>query len=430
MVTLNEHTFLDSQEMVYSTTLQNGLTVYLIPKNEFKEAFALLSVQYGSMDTQFISNNHLKQDTEGLAHFLEHKLFEMTEGKDVTTQFTDLGAEVNAFTTFDKTCFYFSTVDKVNENLDVLRHFILEASMTEVSVLKEKDIIRQEIAMYQDDADYRLYQGVLENLYPNTALATDIAGSNASLEKMTLADLQESHQTFYKLDNMTLVLVGHFYKDAVLASLTEKDEEKTPADKSVIEKEALAYHPVVPRSNIQMDITQPKIAIGFRGQPLESHQSVLRQELALKLFFGMVIGWTSHYYQDLYKKGYIDDSFDFEMEIHSAFQFVMVSLDTLEPIAMLNQIRKHLDKVSHDSAALADLSEEHFTIVKRELYGTFFRELDSIEQLGMQFVNYLGKGDYFTIPTLLESLTFTEVVETGMHFLKTADVTEFTILPK
>lgn len=117
------------------------------------------------------------------------------------------------------------------------------------------------------------------------------------------------------------------------------------------------------------------------------------------------------------------------MEIHSAFQFVMVSLDTLEPIAMLNQIRKHLDKVSHDSAALADLSEEHLRLSKR-IIRDIFRELDSIEQLGMQFVNYLGKGDYFTIPTLLESLTFTEVVETGMHFLKTADVTEFTILPK
>ena len=186
----------------------------------------------------------------------------------------------------------------------------------------------------------------------------------------------------------------------------------------------------MPKKNIQMDVTQPKLAIGYRGAQLPKGTSSLRQELALRLFFTMLLGWTSKRYQQLYESGQIDDSFDFEIEVCPDFQFLIISLDTLEPIAMANNICQYLNKVSQ-SSNLDDLSEEHFEIVKKELYGDFFKSLDSIDNLSAQFINHLSANEtYLDVPKILATLGFAEVLKIGNDFLAHADATEFTILPK
>lgn len=429
MTELKEQIFSEINEKIYSAELENGLKIFLIPKQDFQESCGMMIVNFGSLDTKFTYDGQPKEYNEGIAHFLEHKLFELEDGQDVAELFTNAGANSNAFTTFDKTCYYFSAVDNLEENVTLLQQFISETSFTEASITREKDIIDQEIDMYQDDADYRLYQGILENLYPNTALAQDIAGTQESIENISVADLKENHNIFYSPQEMTLLLVGNFDKDLLFNQIKKEQKEKA-SKKHVVKRQGLVYEQVVPKKNIQMDVTQPKLAIGYRGAQLPKGTSSLRQELALRLFFTMLLGWTSKRYQQLYESGQIDDSFDFEIEVCPDFQFLIISLDTLEPIAMANNICQYLNKVSQ-SSNLDDLSEEHFEIVKKELYGDFFKSLDSIDNLSAQFINHLSANEtYLDVLKILATLGFAEVLKIGNDFLAYADATEFTILPK
>ena len=429
MTELKEQIFSEINEKIYSAELENGLKIFLIPKQDFQESCGMMIVNFGSLDTKFTYDGQPKEYNEGIAHFLEHKLFELEDGQDVAELFTNAGANSNAFTIFDKTCYYFSAVDNLEENVTLLQQFISETSFTEASITREKDIIDQEIDMYQDDADYRLYQGILENLYPNTALAQDIAGTQESIENISVADLKENHNIFYSPQEMTLLLVGNFDKDLLFNQIKKEQKEKA-SKKHVVKRQGLVYEQVVPKKNIQMDVTQPKLAIGYRGAQLPKGTSSLRQELALRLFFTMLLGWTSKRYQQLYESGQIDDSFDFEIEVCPDFQFLIISLDTLEPIAMANNICQYLNKVSQ-SSNLDDLSEEHFEIVKKELYGDFFKSLDSIDNLSAQFINHLSANEtYLDVPKILATLAFAEVLKIGNDFLAHADATEFTILPK
>lgn len=429
MTELKEQIFSEINEKIYSAELENGLKVFLIPKQDFQESCGMMIVNFGSLDTKFTHDGQFKEYKEGIAHFLEHKLFELEDGQDVAELFTNAGANSNAFTTFDKTCYYFSAVDNLEENVTLLQQFISETSFTEASIRREKDIIGQEIDMYQDDADYRLYQGILENLYPNTALAQDIAGTQESIENISVADLKENHNIFYSPQEMTLLLIGNFDKDLLFHHIKKVQKGKA-SKKHLVKRQGLVYEQVVPKKNIQMDVTHPKLAIGYRGAQLPKGASILRQELALRLFFTMLLGWTSKRYQQLYENGQIDDSFDFEIEVYPDFQFLMISLDTLEPIAMANNIRQHLNKVSQ-SSDLDDLSEAHFEIVKKELYGDFFKSLDSIDNLSAQFINHLSEDEtYLEVPKILARLDFAAVLKIGNDFLAHADATEFTILPK
>ena len=416
MTELKEQIFSEINEKIYSAELENGLKIFLIPKQDFQESCGMMIVNFGSLDTKFTYDGQPKEYNEGIAHFLEHKLFELEDGQDVAELFTNAGANSNAFTTFDKTCYYFSAVDNLEENVTLLQQFISETSFTEASITREKDIIDQEIDMYQDDADYRLYQGILENLYPNTALAQDIAGTQESIENISVADLKENHSIFYSPQEMTLLLVGNFDKDLLFNQIKKEQKEKA-SKKHVVKRQGLVYEQVVPKKNIQMDVTQPKLAIGYRGAQLPKGTSSLRQELALRLFFTMLLGWTSKRYQQLYESGQIDDSFDFEIEVCPDFQFLIISLDTLEPIAMANNICQYLNKVSQ-SSNLDDLSEEHFEIVKKELYGDFFKSLDSIDNLSAQFINHLSANEtYLDVPKILATLGFAEVLKIGNDFL-------------
>lgn len=429
MTILTEKIFSEIGENLYTAVLDNGMKVYLISKNDFQESCGMLVVNFGSLDNKFTQNGKVRNYEEGIAHFLEHKLFELENGQDVSELFTNAGANSNAFTTFDKTCFYFSTADNLSENLALLQHFVSDTAFTEESIEREKSIIGQEIDMYQDDADYRLYQGILENLYPKTALAQDIAGTQDSVAKISVNDLKENHEVFYSPQEMALLVVGNFDKDVIFEQIQDIQKVNVK-DVHHLERQKLIYEPVVPQKSVQMEVVQPKLAIGLRGPALSVGMSTLRQELILRIFFAMILGWTSKHYQELYENGQIDDSFDFEVEVYENFQFLIISLDTPTPIAMATNLRQYLDKVAQ-SSDLEDLSKEHFEIVKKELYGDFFKSLDSIENLSAQFINHLSDEEtYLAVPKILATLTFEEVLNIGTEFVAKSDATEFTILPK
>ena len=211
------------KETVYQTRLSNGLTVSLLPKKQFNEVYGVVTVQFGSVDTSFtLYEKGLQSYPAGIAHFLEHKLFERENAEDIMESFTRLGADSNAFTSFTKTSYLFSTIDHLSENLDLLEELVTVAHFTEESVEREREIIQQEREMYQDDPDSRLFFATLANLYPNTPLAADIVGSEKSINNIQLNDLKNNFTTFYKPVNMSLFLVGNFDVDTVEKYFSQK----------------------------------------------------------------------------------------------------------------------------------------------------------------------------------------------------------------
>ena len=412
------------KEMVYRTRLANGLTVALMPKKEFKEVYGSVTVQFGSVDTLVTEvDGDVKQYPGGIAHFLEHKLFEREDASDLMSAFTSLGADSNAFTSFTKTNYLFSATDHFLENLELLDELVTSAYFTEDSILREQDIIQQEREMYQDDPDSCLFFSTLANLYPGTPLATDIVGSEESISQINLTNLQENFTRFYKPVNMYLFLVGDFDVEQVQDYFERK--ELKDLDVQEVVREKIVLQAVKQTDSMRMEVSSPKLAIGVRGKREVAEADCYRYHILLKLLFAMMFGWTSDRFQKLYESGKIDASLSLEVEVTSRFHFVMLTMDTKEPVALSHQFRKAIRKFTKD----LDLTEDHLDIIKREMFGEFFSSMNSLEFIATQYDAFEHGETIFDLPKILQEITLEDVLEAGHHLIDEGDIVDFTIFP-
>ena len=412
------------KEMVYRTRLANGLTVALLPKKEFKEVYGSVTVQFGSVDTLVTEvDGDVKQYPAGIAHFLEHKLFEREDSSDLMLAFTSLGADSNAFTSFTKTNYLFSATDHFLENLDLLGELVTSAHFTEASILREQDIIQQEREMYQDDPDSCLFFSTLANLYPGTPLATDIVGSEESISQINLTNLQENFTRFYKPVNMSLFFVGNFDVERVQDYFESKELKDLDVQDGAREKFVLQA--VKQTDSMRMEVSSPKLAIGVRGKREVAEADCYRHHILLKLLFAMMFGWTSDRFQKLYESGKIDASLSLEVEVTSRFHFVMLTMDTKEPVALSHQFRKAIRNFTKD----LDITEDHLDIIKREMFGEFFSSMNSLEFIATQY-DAFGQGEtIFDLPKILQEITLEDVLDAGHHLIDDGDIVDFTIFP-
>ena len=412
------------KEMVYRTRLSNGLTVALLPKKEFKEVYGSVTVQFGSVDTLVTEvDGDVKEYPGGIAHFLEHKLFEREDASDLMSAFTSLGADSNAFTSFTKTSYLFSATDHFLENLDLLDELVTSAQFTEDSILREQDIIQQEREMYQDDPDSCLFFSTLANLYPGTPLATDIVGSEESISQINLTNLQENFTRFYKPVNMYLFLVGNFDVDQVQDYFERKELEDL--DVQELAREKFVLQAVKQTDSMRMEVSSPKLAIGVRGKQEVAEADCYRHHILLKLLFAMMFGWTSDRFQKLYESGKIDASLSLEVEVTSRFHFVMLTMDTKEPVALSHQFKKAIRNFTKD----LDITEDHLDIIKREMFGEFFSSMNSLEFIATQY-DAFGQGEtIFDLPKILQEITLEDVLDAGHHLIDDGDIVDFTIFP-
>ena len=412
------------KEMVYRTRLANGLTVALLPKKEFKEIYGSVTVQFGSVDTLVTGvDRDVKQYPAGIAHFLEHKLFEREDYSDLMSAFTSLGADSNAFTSFTKTNYLFSSTDYLLENLDLLDELVTSAHFTEDSILREQDIIQQEREMYQDDPDSCLFFSTLANLYPGTPLATDIVGSEESISQINLTNLQENFTRFYKPVNMSLFLVGNFDVELVQGYFERK--ERKDLDVQEVTREKFVLQDVKQTDSMRMEVFSPKLAIGIRGNREVAETDCYRHHILLKLLFAMMFGWTSDRFQKLYESGKIDASLSLEIEVPSRFHFVMLTMDTKEPVALSHQFRKAIRNFTKD----LDITEDHLDIIKREMFGEFFSSMNSLEFIATQYDAFEHGETMFDLPKILQEITLEDVLEAGHHLIDEGDIVDFTIFP-
>ena len=412
------------KEMVYRTRLSNGLTVALLPKKEFKEVYGSVTVQFGSVDTLVTEvDGDVKQYPAGIAHFLEHKLFEREDASDLMSAFTSLGADSNAFTSFTKTNYLFSATDHLLENVDLLDELVTSAHFTEDSILREQDIIQQEREMYQDDPDSCLFFSTLANLYPGTPLATDIVGSEESISQINLTNLQENFTRFYKPVNMSLFLVGNFDVERVQDYFERK--ELKDLDVQDVAREKFVLQDVKQTDSMRMEVSSPKLAIGIRGKREVAEADCYRHHILLKLLFAMMFGWTSDRFQKLYESGKIDASLSLEIEVTSRFHFVMLTMDTKEPVALSHQFRKAIRNFTKD----LDITEDHLDIIKREMFGEFFSSMNSLEFIATQYDAFEHGETIFDLPKILQEITLEDVLDAGHHLIDDGDIVDFTIFP-
>ena len=422
-VTFQEKFYPAVKEALYQAKLENGLTVTLLPKNDFNEVYGVVTVQVGSVDTEFTARNGKKEEyPSGIAHFLEHKLFERENAEDIMAAFTELGAESNAFTSFTNTSYLFSTFDNVAECLDLLDELVTSFNITEESVEREKDIIQQEREMYQDDPDSCLFFKTLANLYPATPLASDIVGTEDSIEDISLEDLRDNFDEFYTPVNSQIFLVGNFDLELIQNYFLQKDVGGCIVQNP---KEPIALHPVKKVESIRMDVASPKLAIGVRTNSDMGHQDCYRYSVLLRALFTMMFGWTSKRFQSLYETGKLDSSLSLEVEINRRFNFLMLTMDTKEPVAISHQFRKGIQNFATDS----DVSEEHLDLIKSEIYGEFIHSMNSLEFIATQYQSHSDETTLFDLPKIIQEMTLDDVLEVGHHFIDKSEIVEFTIFP-
>ena len=423
-VTFEEKYYPAVKETVYQTRLSNGLTVSLLPKKQFNEVYGVVTVRFGSVDTSFtLSEKGLQCYPAGIAHFLEHKLFERENAEDIMESFTRLGADSNAFTSFTKTSYLFSTIDHLSENLDLLEELVTVAHFTEDSVEREREIIQQEREMYQDDPDSRLFFATLANLYPNTPLAADIVGSEKSINNIQLNDLKDNFTAFYKPVNMSLFLVGNFDVDTVEKYFSQKKLRNL--EDMVVRKEKFTLQAVKETDSLRMEVSSPKLAVGIRGADEVAAEDCYRYNILLKLLFTMMFGWTSERFQKLYENGKLDASLSLEVEVNSRFHFVMLTMETKEPVSLSHQFRKAIRNFTKDS----DLTEEHLDLVKSEMFGEFFSSMNSLEFIATQYEPVDRGETIFDLPKILQEITLDDVLEAGHRLIDDGDLVDFTIFP-
>ena len=312
---MNKVHFENLQETLYNEKLENGLDVYILPKRGFSKTFVTFTTKYGSIDRTFIPHGKNDEVTvpDGIAHFLEHKMFEKEDG-DVFQEFSVLGGSANAFTSFTRTSYLFSATDKLYENTKVLLDFVQEPYFTEETVEKEKGIIGQEITMYDDQPDWRLYFGAIENMYHEHPVKIDIAGTIESIDKITAEHLYECYETFYHPSNMMLFVVGAVDPEEMMRFIKENQNQKS-FDKA---EEIVRNFPdepdtaAIPERTLTMDVTKPKLSFGMKCTDTDvSGEEMLKRELASDLVLDVLFGRSSEFYANAYKNGLIDESYSY-----------------------------------------------------------------------------------------------------------------------
>lgn len=427
---MKEIVFDQLQETVYSETLDNGLQVVILPKRGYSKTYVTFTTKYGSIDRTF--KPHGKDEfitvPDGIAHFLEHKMFEKEDG-DVFQKFSLNGASANAYTTFGRTAYLFSATNKVKENTEVLLDFVQEPYFTKQTVDKEKGIIAQEITMYDDQPDWRLYFGTIENLYKEHPVKIDIAGTVESIQDITAEHLYTCYETFYHPSNMLLFIVGNVNPAEMMAFVKENQAKKSFGTPEPIER----IFPVETKAancqqrTLTMDVSKPKVNIGLKSAVTDLQgQEMLEMELSANLVLDSLFGRTSAFYEQANEEGLIDESFSYEYSLEEGYGFAMVGSDTDEPERLEQLIKKTIEKAKQQWP----IEQQDLERMRKKKIGQFMRSLNSIEFIANQYTRYaFNEMNLFDVVPTLEKLSMNQLKDAFAAFADNSSYTVYKILP-
>ncbi|MGM9945326.1 MAG: EF-P 5-aminopentanol modification-associated protein YfmH [Lysinibacillus sp.] len=422
--------FKQLDETLYYKKLENGLDVYILPKKGFSKTFVTFTTKYGSIDRTFVPLGEKEAITvpDGIAHFLEHKMFEKEEG-DVFQKFSELGAQANAFTSFTRTAYLFSATDHLYKNTETLLDFVQQPYFTEETVEKEKGIIGQEITMYDDLPDWRLYFGTIENMYHKHPVKIDIAGTIQSIDKITADHLYTCYNTFYHPSNMLLFVVGAVDPTEMMAIIEANQGKKQFPEPTPIERimEDEPKGVALKEREMAMDVQKPKVYIGLKAKEVNlSGEKMLKHELAVAIALECLFGRASTLYTQLYEAGLIDESYAFDFSLEKGYGFALIGSDTNKPDELVSAIKGRLKEAQDGSIFKAEDVER----IKRKRIGSFLRALNSLEFIANQFTRYkFNDMNLFDAVPTVEKLTVEDVREAFKSLQGEEQQTVFKIVP-
>ena len=391
----------------YKIRHSSGLTVYVYPKKGYRSAYAIIGTNYGSVNNCFSLDDGEKITVpDGIAHYLEHKLFESAEG-DAFTRYAETGASANAYTSFEKTCYLFSCTDRFEESLEILLDFVGDPYFTPETVAKEQGIIGQEIKMYDDSPDWRVMFNMLEKMYHNHPVKIDIAGTVESIAQITAEKLYDCYNTFYNLNNMALCVAGNVTAEQVLAIC---DKMLKPCEKHEIHSyfEEEPYEIVEPYVEQTFPVMMPMFNLGFKEKAEHLDEKKLAQT---DILLSMLASPTSRLYRDLMDANLINSSFGYELFEGPGYRAVIFGGESRAPRQAAEMIKQYI--------------REDFEISKKAIYGDSISALNSVSSIANIVLSHHFSGhEPFTY---LEAVAATTYEDICVRLSEMLDVTNCTL---
>ena len=397
---MNERQFPDLQERFLEAVLPNGLRVCVIPKPDFAKVYSILAVHYGSVDTAFTLDGTAFRTPDGVAHYLEHKMFDMPEG-NVMQQFSAMGGSPNAFTGYAMTAYYVESTERWEDNLRLLLQYVSTPYFTDESVEKERGIISQEIRMYEDSADSRIYENLFRAMYDHHPVRVPIAGTVESIQSITAETLHLCYRAFYTPQNMILCVAGPVDAETVaaIASAETPAAGGATAVRDYGPEEALTGHRR--RVEERMEVAMPTFTAAFKCTAEPGGCDTLRREVVGDLAAELLAGESTPLYTRLYESGLIDSSFSAGYESVKGLGMISVSGDSCDPDAVVQAILEEAARIAREGADPA-----LFSRLLRSGYGRRIRELDSFENICYRMCQSRFRGEeYCDFPALYRSVT-------------------------
>lgn len=380
------------KEKLYVKKLENGLTVMIMPKKNIQKKYMIWATNFGSIDNKFIAPND-KEETnipDGVAHFLEHKMFEQQNGTNSLDTLTALGVNANAYTTTDHTCYLFECTDNFYPAMDELMDYVQNPYFTDQNVEKEKGIIGQEIQMYDDYPSWAVYMNAMKCMYKNNPIIIDIAGSIESISKIDKEVLYKCYNTFYHPSNMVMCFAGDFEPESLIEEVKKrlKPTEKHGEIKRIYPEEP---EQIVKKENTQnMEVSMPIFVIGIKDVIDNKNctsSSIVKKHIAIEILLNMLIGKSSKLYKELYEAELITGEPYLDYEFSKQYAHVSITGQSNDPKKVLEKFEAEIKQMKENDIDLA-----HFQRVKNMIYGNYVKEYDDVAEICRMFVGDYMKG--------------------------------------
>lgn len=391
------------KEKLYVEKLENGLTIMIIPKKGIQKKYVIWGTNYGSNDSKFVVPGETEETEvpKGVAHFLEHKMFEQESGVNSLDTLTALGVEANAYTTNDHTAYLFECTENFYPALDELMNYVQHPYFTDENVEKEKGIIGQEIMMYDDYPEWKVYLNALEAMYHEHPVKLDITGTIETISHIDKEILYKCYNTFYNPSNMAMVVCGDFEPEKLLEEIKSRlvKKEANGEIKRIYPEEAETI--VQEKIEQNMDVSQPLFTIGIKDKVADNKEKV-RKHIAIEILLNMIIGKSSKLYKELYDEGLLFSVPSIDYEFSRGYAHILVTGQSPEPEKVYEKFKDTVSKMKESSI---DIPE--FNRIKKRIYGEYVKEYNDTADIARMFLadffKEINSFDYLEeIPTINE----------------------------
>ena len=383
------------KEKVYIEKLENGLTVMIIPKQGIQKKYIIWGTNYGSNDSKFIvpGESEVTEVPDGVAHYLEHKMFEQRTGKNSLDVLSALGVNANAYTTNNHTAYLYECTDKFYEALDEFMDYVQNPYFTDENVEKEKGIIGQEIMMYDDYPEWKVYMNAMKSMYHENPIKIDTAGTIESITPINKEILYKCYNTFYNPSNMALVVCGDFKPEEILEEIKKRliEKEANGEIKRVYPEEEKSI--VKTKIEQKMDVNTPLYIIGIKDNDMEQKE-IVKKHIAIEILLNVIIGQSSDLYKKLYNDGVIFSAPSTEYDFAKGYAHILITGQAKNPEIVFDEFKKAVKNLKDKG-----INEDDFNRSKKMIYGSYVKEYDSVQDIARMFLADYFKGinsfDYF-----------------------------------